>query len=82
MVCCDRLGAAADAAALAAAFAGRLARAFSARLRALRLGKDRARPGEKFAPAARMTRSLVELERHLSALKDAGELPTLAPAPR
>ncbi len=28
---------------------------------------------------ARMTRSLVELERHLSALKEAGELPTLVP---
>ena len=29
--------------------------------------------------AANMTRSLLELERHLSALKEAGELPTLAP---
>ena len=29
--------------------------------------------------AANMTRSLLELERHLSALKDAGELPTLVP---
>jgi hypothetical protein len=28
---------------------------------------------------ARMTRSLVELERHLSALKESGNLPTLAP---
>ena len=30
-------------------------------------------------PAANMTRSLVELERYLSALKEAGELPTLVP---
>ena len=29
--------------------------------------------------AANMTRSLVELERYLSALKEAGELPTLVP---
>lgn len=29
--------------------------------------------------AATMTRSLVELERYLSALKEAGELPTLVP---
>jgi len=29
--------------------------------------------------AANMTRSLVELARYLSALKEAGELPTLAP---
>ena len=28
---------------------------------------------------ARMTRSLVELERHLSALKKSGDLPSLAP---
>jgi hypothetical protein len=28
---------------------------------------------------ARMTRSLIELERHLSALKESGGLPTLAP---
>ena len=28
---------------------------------------------------ARMTRSLIELERHLSALKESGDLPTLAP---
>ena len=31
--------------------------------------------------AAKLTRSLLELERHLSALKDTGELPALAPKP-
>src|SRR5450631_60034 len=44
-----RLGAGADAGALAAALAGGLARALSARVRALRLGEDRARSGEKLA---------------------------------
>ena len=75
------LGAVFDAAALAAAVAGCLARALSTRHRALCLGKDRARPGEKLAARPpSMTRSLLELERHLSALKEAGELPTLAHA--
>ncbi len=45
----DGLGAVVDAGALAAALAGGLARALSARRRALRLGEDRARPGEKLA---------------------------------
>ena len=65
-------------AALAAAVAGGLARALSARRRALRLGEDRARPGEKLAAARRHDAVALELERYLSALKESGDLPTLA----
>ena len=77
-----RLGAAADAAALAAAVARGLARALSARRRALCLGKDRARPGEKLAAGTGTTRSLLELERYLRRLKDNGLLPALWDEPR
>src|SRR5665647_3166595 len=45
----DRLGAAVDAGALAAAVARGLARGLSAHRRALRLGQDRTRSGEKLA---------------------------------
>src|ERR1019366_10592453 len=45
----DSLDTAIDAGALAAALAGSLARALSASCRALRLGKDRARAGQKLA---------------------------------
>src|SRR5450755_4309752 len=45
----DSLDSAVDAGALAAALAGGLARTLSARRRTLRLGKDRARAGEKLA---------------------------------
>ena len=75
----DSLDTAIDAGALAAALAGRLARALSARRRALRLGKTEHGLAKSSLRAANMTRSLVELERYLSALKEAGELPTLVP---